>query len=197
MPPNPQVQQSTQSYTADSPPTAANTPEKKPAAMAEKVIVTPTDRDILIGRGTKANDHPGNVRYRIFVDSKKGFNLTRETRAMKRKICSSIIAALQSTNPPSRFLQQDPVTKYWYESSEEASREKVSQKLRQGVAEKRRAYQAIVALTLLSGGHVETNSKSVTTPNAEYWDRKFFSEPFTRILPKIPRNGHCCSNLIL
>jgi hypothetical protein len=57
MPPNPQVQQSTQSYTADSPPTAANAPEKKPAAMAEKVIVTPTDRDILIGRGTKANDH--------------------------------------------------------------------------------------------------------------------------------------------
>jgi hypothetical protein len=95
---------------------------------------------------------------------------------MKRKICSSIIAALQSTNPPSRFLQQDPVTKYWYESSEEASREKVSQKLRQGVAEKRRAYQASVALTLLSGGHVETNSKSVTTSNAEYWDRKFFSE---------------------
>jgi hypothetical protein len=95
---------------------------------------------------------------------------------MKRKICSSIIAALQSTNPPSRFLQQDPVTKYWYESSEEASREKISQKLRQGVAEKRRAYQASVALTLLSGGHVETNSKSVTTPNAEYWDRKFFSE---------------------
>ncbi len=47
----------TQSYTADSPPTAANAPEKKPAAMAEKVIVTPTDRDILIGRGTKANDH--------------------------------------------------------------------------------------------------------------------------------------------
>lgn len=58
MPPNPQVQQSTQSYTADSPPTAAaNAPERKPAVMAEKVIVTPTDRDILIGRGTKANDH--------------------------------------------------------------------------------------------------------------------------------------------
>jgi hypothetical protein len=58
MPPNPQVQLSTQSYTAESPPTAANgEPERKPAAMAEKVIVTPTDRDILIGRGTKANDH--------------------------------------------------------------------------------------------------------------------------------------------
>ncbi len=87
------------------------------------------------------------------------------------------MAAFLSTNPPYRFLDKDPKTGYWHECDEERIREKVSQKLRQGVAASRRAREASIALTLLRGGRVEQNSKSATVANIKCEGKKLFPMP--------------------
>ena len=94
---------------------------------------------------------------------------------------------MRSTNPPSRFLEQDPDTKYWHEIGERRARQKVSHKIRERdkvshkvkarATEKRRVHEASVALTLLAGGQVETNSTSTTPSNAEYEDINLFAIP--------------------
>jgi len=94
-------------------------------------IATPTDNDVLSGRGKSVNGHAGNKRFRQTVQRlRDSYYATSKTeRPLFAKMLVNEISNLQ---PSGRFLKQDPVTKLWYEISNTRAWEKTRQAFREG-----------------------------------------------------------------
>lgn len=69
-------------------------------------FVTPNVNDVLSGRGTTINVHPGNEKFRTLVQQQKHDFMYAEARKDKRLIASGIIEKISSQDPPGRFLQE-------------------------------------------------------------------------------------------
>lgn len=65
----------------------------------------PRENDVLFGRGTVINNHFGNQRYRMLVDSKKKAFAAEPIRKKKRAMAIAVIAEVQ--NLGGRFLEED------------------------------------------------------------------------------------------
>ncbi len=92
------------------------------------------DMDVLFVRGGKGNKHPGNLAYRKLVKQQKlHYSISTE----KQAISHAIVAAIRKKG--GRFLQQNKLTRRWYEVSDKEASKKTSQALREGQAELLRA----------------------------------------------------------
>lgn len=67
------------------------------------------DNDVLSGRGGRINNHPGNIMFREVVEDYKREYLDPRTRKLeKAHVAARLVAQIRSTNPPGRFLKEDP-----------------------------------------------------------------------------------------
>lgn len=105
--------------------------------METKLIVT-HENDVLCGRGGSINNHPGNEKYRHFVNRKKRIYLTARFKREKRLIAASIVQEIRNQEPPGRFLAKDGRSGEWYDIGDLKARDKTSQALREGAPEIRK-----------------------------------------------------------
>lgn len=114
------------------------TADGKPNAMQKKInlkwplsgIRKPGNNDCLTGRGGGTNFHPGNIKYRTFVeDNKAGYRSA--TRNAKSTMSMKLVHDWRSQDPPGRFLRINEFTGLWEDVGDEESRIKCSQALRE------------------------------------------------------------------
>jgi hypothetical protein len=98
------------------------------------MIITPNHNDVLMGRGGRNNEHPGNVQLRSFA-LQNASTYNECPRLEKHKIYCSLVEKVKATSPPGRFLRQDPKTRLWHEVDDKKAREKASQHLRDATKE--------------------------------------------------------------
>ena len=68
------------------------------------------EHDVLSGRGGRINNHPGNITFRTVVEDYKREYLDPRTRKLeKAHVAARLVSQIRSTNPPGRFLREDPV----------------------------------------------------------------------------------------
>lgn len=75
-------------------------------------IKDPCENDVLCGRGGGTNNHIGNERFRILVQTKKKLYLQSSKRD-KPLVSREIVALVRSQNPPGRFLGKNPRSGLW------------------------------------------------------------------------------------
>ena len=91
-------------------------------------VARPNDKDILSGRGTGVNLHPGNVFFRELVHANKESYVNAEAPEKKRLI-KKIVEVAEANGH--RFLKQDPSTKLWTTLSHDEAKKKTAQALRE------------------------------------------------------------------
>ena len=104
-------------------------PRSKLEPPKNKVYVVPTDIDILMGRGGKSNNHPGNKRYREEVQNFRQSYNTLSDKDDKTNMSRLVVETIKSTG--ARFLELDRTNSSWYVVSDIKVRRKVSQALRE------------------------------------------------------------------
>ena len=92
------------------------------------IILEPKQSDILLGRGTSINAHPGNVIYRELIQSYRQSYLDADP-AQKKIIVMQLLQKAKTNGH--RFLKQDNTTKVWSEVSYDVVRRKTGQALRE------------------------------------------------------------------
>ena len=118
----------------------AASPPADPAQYANwplKNIRDPTHNDVLYGRGGGTNHHPGNKRYRKWVEDRK-IEYVNSKRLDKPVVALEIVKKWRSQNPPGRFLKMDDKTGLWSDVGDKKAREKTSQALREKAPQIRR-----------------------------------------------------------
>mmetsp|Transcript_15569 Transcript_15569/g.33724 ORF Transcript_15569/g.33724 Transcript_15569/m.33724 type:complete len:151 (-) Transcript_15569:275-727(-) len=109
-------------------------------------VKTPTENDVLSGRGGGVNSHTGNKRYRTLAHSTKADYLSPKTRKMqKTHIAANIVWTIRQSSPPGRFLKVDPSTGMWYEIGDKAAIRKTGQTLRENSSEFRLCWRDMIA----------------------------------------------------
>lgn len=116
--------------------------EKKPASpkmqkvkKAENLqprdyIFTYDYYDVLLGRGGKKNQHPGNLEFRRFVVPYKE-RYSASTKNEKTALTRELLDYIKSKQV--RFLKYEQNLEVWYEVDDEVARQKISQTIRDGV----------------------------------------------------------------
>ena len=64
-------------------------------------------QDVLFGKGTIINTHPGNQQFRSLVNSQKQLFGNAKSNKEKRSIVTSIFVTIGHLHPPGRFLVED------------------------------------------------------------------------------------------
>lgn len=105
-------------------------------------IDRPNENDVLCARGNGVRDHPGNVRYRYFVDSLKD-QCIAAAKQEKPLFARIIVARIRGLVPPGRFLRKGDETlgqdeELWYDIGDKNAISKTSQALREGATEIRK-----------------------------------------------------------
>ena len=95
------------------------------------------DRDVLLGRGSGPNAHPGNVIFRKMVEDRRSDYLAAQKRQMKNDIATAIITEIRKHG--GRFLKKksEAEPNLWVLADEEEVSEKVKHALRQKSKEQR------------------------------------------------------------
>ena len=125
--------------------------------LSREVNCVPTDvisipighfikNDVLSGRGGGVNGHPGNKRYRTFVNPMKAEYLSPRTRkSQKIHIAANIVWAIRQSNPPGRFLKVDVSSGIWHEIGDKAAFQKTGQALRENSSVFRTCWREMLA----------------------------------------------------
>eukprot|EP00797_Seminavis_robusta_P023650 Sro390_g132810.1 Transcriptional regulator (557) ;mRNA; f:22799-25042 len=71
--------------------------------QAEDEITSPGEHDVLLGRGSGASNHLGNIRYRTLVNEYKEKYISA-SRVDKPKVADEIVHVWRNLTPPGRFL---------------------------------------------------------------------------------------------
>ncbi|KAG7357390.1 hypothetical protein IV203_002078 [Nitzschia inconspicua] len=110
----------------------------KPAARTSSTVETPTDQDVLFGRGRPYQSHPGNVNLHRLVALHKD-RYERSRRFDKLAIADQIVYEIKSGGgkTPGRFLRRVEGKDYWEEAPDDVSREKVAHALRGQIKQSR------------------------------------------------------------
>ena len=101
-------------------------------------IQTPTENDVLLGRGAGVNRHIGNVNFREIVKHRQEDYVDAETNIKKYLIVMDILQHIKSLNPPGRFVTQDAKTGLWQDVGDEKARKKIGQGLRENASNLRK-----------------------------------------------------------
>jgi len=103
-------------------------------------IKTPTENDILFGRGGLTNHHAGNKRFRdLVILHKKDY--TNAIKVVKPRVARKIVKAIRNANPPGRFLKRYP-DGMWRDVGDRHATEKASQALREKSQDEKKATKA-------------------------------------------------------
>jgi len=100
-----------------------------------KEYVTPSDNDVLLGRGGRSNHHPGNKAYRDKVGEIRDNYRSSEKNA-KTDLSQDLVNWVQQEQQ-GRFLKQDD-DKKWYVVTNIVARRKASQALREHMTKEER-----------------------------------------------------------
>jgi hypothetical protein len=98
----------------------------EPAQLSPEVIL-PTDKDVLLGRGGRSGNHPGNKRYLALKDEMQKAYLDAEKS--QKTVISQQLVDVVNNEWGGRFLKQEGGV--WFEVSNEKARHKCSQALRE------------------------------------------------------------------
>lgn len=98
-----------------------------------RTIETPTENDILSGRGNGINNYSGNVKYRKLVKETRIEYVTK-TKKEKASYGEKIYNEIKNWSPAGRFLKKEKVsdTFFWVEMDKEKAIDKIRQALREG-----------------------------------------------------------------
>lgn len=88
------------------------------------------ENDVLSGRGSKINQHPGNSFFRALIRQNK-LRYVNSKPSDKKKIILDIIDKVEKQDPPGRFLKQDAKTAEWEVISFLEAKRKTGQALRE------------------------------------------------------------------
>lgn len=88
------------------------------------------ENDVLSGRGSKINQHPGNSFFRALIRQNK-LRYVNSKPSDKKKIILEIIDKVEKQDPPGRFLKQDAKTAEWEVISFLDAKRKTGQALRE------------------------------------------------------------------
>merc|ERR1739844_125283 len=98
------------------------------ASLESSCDLQPTEHDVLSGRGTSINKHPGNISYRKVIDRCKPIYLELPTKEEKRQY--SILVKKHIEDCGGRFLKKS-LLGTWVIMDDNDARKKVSQSLRE------------------------------------------------------------------
>ena len=124
--------------------------------------------DVLCARGNGVRDHPGNVRYRSFVDALRD-DCVAAAKQEKPLFARVIVARIRGFNPPGRFLRkgeekygQNP--ELWYDIGDKSAIAKTSQALREGATAIRKKSMKIQEShsTLESGSPSQSTAQNIS-----------------------------------
>jgi hypothetical protein len=101
--------------------------------------------DVICGRGSRANNHIGNIRFRQMVKHYQGIYRSAYCKADKPLVALEIVVKLKAMSPPGRFLTKPPRAggraagvvaepdhhDYWIEVDKFVAMRKVAQRLRE------------------------------------------------------------------
>ena len=87
------------------------------------VVVVPTSKDVLFGRGRTHFFHPGNKRFRELVGMSLGEYLDAPTKSQKSMIVNRIVN--EAMKQGARFLEQANKSKCWRDVGVKRLRDKV------------------------------------------------------------------------
>jgi hypothetical protein len=93
------------------------------------MVETPTDNDILCGRGGESNNAKGNRRYQKVIEEFSRDYALLSSRKAKTQFAWKIYSRLKEEGY--RFLVREKGSRFWTEAPEEACRKKISQRLRE------------------------------------------------------------------
>ena len=91
------------------------------------IEIVPHDNDILLGRGSGINSHPGNLHYRKLIQRYK-LQYVNSDPAQKKRILKHVFNIAKQYG---RFLKLDPSAEEWTTVDDEESKKKVGQALRE------------------------------------------------------------------
>jgi len=96
---------------------------------------TPTDNDVICGRGRRCFNHTGNERFRAIVAGYLAQYSKANSKLEKSYILSDIVARVRANSPYGGFVKKCPETKRWYEVGDFLAREKTSQAFRDALSD--------------------------------------------------------------
>ena len=121
------------------------------AKASETPIDSPTEHDVLFGRGGMTNGHAGNRRFRDIIALHRP-DYIRATKMDKPNVARRIVRAIRQGTPAGRFLKKSEDGK-WYDVGDRTAAEKTSQGLRErSNAEKRQRSALRESERVLKGG---------------------------------------------
>jgi len=99
------------------------------------VVIEPGDNDVLCGRGSRVNNHPGNVQFRQLVAQFKDLYLDPNRRKIeKAHICAYVVSLVRELKG-GKFLKENVRQKTWIEVGDVKARKKAGQALREDASE--------------------------------------------------------------
>ena len=107
-----------------------------------KNIITPSQNDVLLGRGASTNNHHGNKYFRNVVKQHQDGYLVAKNNFEKYITTMEILKNIRSLNPPGRFILKDATSKLWNDVGDDKSRRKISQALRENATELKKNYES-------------------------------------------------------
>jgi len=93
-------------------------------------IELPHDNDVLLGRGNYVNGHPGNRRFRVYVQMQRELYFATP-KSDKPLFAKMIVGTIRNLVPPGRFLKKDRATKLWSDVGDRKAWDKTRQALRE------------------------------------------------------------------
>ena len=132
-------------------------------------------------RGGAINNHPGNIRFRQFIQQFKHQYMT-ESKQSKPYVAVRVIEAVKNSNPPGRFLVKYPGG--YLECGDDRAREKAKQALREGAAKMRKECCRTGALEASNDANEQSGMKRILLPiertrnEIEYHDDPEYSNVF-------------------
>eukprot|EP00428_Durinskia_dybowskii_P022728 CAMPEP_0170206150 /NCGR_PEP_ID=MMETSP0116_2-20130129/2626_1 /TAXON_ID=400756 /ORGANISM="Durinskia baltica, Strain CSIRO CS-38" /LENGTH=496 /DNA_ID=CAMNT_0010456555 /DNA_START=288 /DNA_END=1778 /DNA_ORIENTATION=- len=142
--------------------------------VAVKRIRTPSNTDVLLGRGGGINNHIGNRVFRDWVRERKDDYNLAASKAEKTRVAKEVMDRVHRQSPPGRFLQKDPSAGstggWWVEVDELRALSKTSQALREGAPQIRAAHQGKPPVTR-KRKNTSTTSTSPSKPGLSHSSR--------------------------
>jgi len=113
-------------------------------AEKQKESIYPTDKDVVFGRGGRANNHIGNINYLRELKKLKATygNMHKSGKSSVSQMVLDIVH-----REGGRFLKQEETTGLWYEVPDRLAKKKASQALREAVKRDIRDSKPAVKLT--------------------------------------------------
>ena len=93
-------------------------------------IVMPSNNDVLHGRGPTIFNHPGNVKFRSIIDTKRMEYVQAKKNKIKEQVAREVYSTIRGLSPPGRFLRKESDGLY-YIQDEGVTMAKIKQSLRE------------------------------------------------------------------